>query len=176
MEEKRLSKIQEGILYFILYSFLGWCLETFYAFMVHGHFIKRGFLYGPICPIYGFGAILLLFNLKNVKGGNSIKFWISLIVFSVFEYIASFALEAVFNQRWWDYSNNFMNLQGRICLAFSIIWGFAGILFINHIHPFVKKQTEKILSKIPFVWQNIFLFILVGMLLADEVISIVNYL
>ena len=176
VKKEKLSKIQEGILYFILYSFLGWCLETFYAFTVHGYFVKRGFLYGPVCPIYGFGAILLIWNLKNVKGGNFIKFWISMIVFTVFEYIASFALEAIFNQRWWDYSNDFMNLQGRICLTFSIIWGFAGILFINHIHPFIKKKIDKIISQIPFIWQKIILFILVGILVADEIVSILNYL
>ena len=84
IKKEKLSKIQEAILYFMVYSFLGWCLETFYAFMVHGHFVKRGFLFGPICPIYGFSAILLICNLKNVKGGNFIKFWISMIVFSVF--------------------------------------------------------------------------------------------
>ena len=149
MEEKKLSKIQEGILYFILYSFLGWCLETFYAFMVYGYFVKRGFLYGPICPIYGFGAILLLYNLKNVKGGNFIKFWISLFVFSVFEYIASFALEAVFNQRWWDYSNNFMNLQGRICLAFLSIYFyllflFALLVLLNLLSNHILRESSSI--------------------------------
>ena len=74
VKREKLSDMQETILYFILYSFLGWCLETFYAFMVHGHFVKRGVLFGPMCPIYGFGAVLLIFNLKKIKAKRLKRF------------------------------------------------------------------------------------------------------
>ena len=163
VKREKLSDMQETILYFILYSFLGWCLETFYAFMVHGHFVKRGFLFGPMCPIYGFGAILLIFNLKKIKGNNLKKFFIAMIVFSAFEFIASFILEAIFH-------------QGRICLAFSIIWGLAGVLFVNNIHPFIEKRVDRLLRHIPFNLQKIMLMGLLFVFLLDEMLSIVSYL
>lgn len=176
VKREKLSDMQETILYFIVYSFIGWCLETFYAFMVLGRFVKRGFLFGPICPIYGFGAVLLIFNLKKIKGNNFKKFFIAMIVFSAFEFVASFILEAIFHQRWWDYSNDFMNLQGRICLAFSIVWGLVGVLFVNNIHPFIEKQVDKLLRHIPFNLQKMMLMGLLFVFLLDEMLSIVRYL
>ena len=140
---EKLSTKEKVILYFLVYSFLGWCLETIYAYMVFGHFVKRGFLYGPICPIYGFGAILLILNLKNIKEDNNIaKFLAAMISFSIFEYLASFILETIFHQRWWDYTGAFLNLQGRICITFSLLWGIIGVLFINYIHPWIKKKMN----------------------------------
>ena len=99
-----------------------------------------------------------------------------MIVFSAFEFVASLILEAIFHQRWWDYSNDFMNLQGRICLAFSIVWGLVGVLFVNNIHPFIEKQVDKLLRHIPFNLQKIMLMGLFFVFLLDEMLSIVSYL
>ena len=94
------EKLQNIILYFFIYSFIGWCLETIYAFLVLGHFVNRGFLIGPICPIYGFGAVLLILLLKNCKGKPVSEFIIAAFAFTVFEYIVSYVLEAIFGLRW----------------------------------------------------------------------------
>ena len=169
-----LSTKEKIIMYFLLYAFIGWCLETIYAFMVFGTFVKRGFLYGPICPIYGFGAILLICNLKKIKNNNIVKFFAAMILFTVFEYVASLILELLFNQRWWDYSNEFMNFQGRICLSFSILWGIFGVLFINYIHPFIENITNKVLKNIPIKIQRISIYIFVLIFFIDEIFSVLR--
>ena len=173
---EKLSSKERIILYFFIYSFFGWCLETIYAFMVFGHFVKRGFLYGPICPIYGFGAVLLIINLEKIKGNNFVKFLVAMIIFSLFEFLASWILETLFNQRWWDYSDQFMNLQGRICIIFSLLWGTIGVLFSNTIHPFIDKQIKKILYAKPIKFQKIILYNIIFIFMIDELFSIISYI
>lgn len=173
---EKLSTKEKIILYFFLYSFLGWCLETIYAFMVFGHFVKRGFLFGPICPIYGFGAILLIMNLEKIKKNNWLKFLIAMILFSAFEFIASWILEILFHQRWWDYSTAFLNIQGRICLTFSLLWGAIGVLFSNLIHPYVEKKINKLLDRIPFKIQKTLLGTFSIILVIDEILSVMKYI
>lgn len=177
VKNEKLSTKEEIILYFLIYSFIGWCLETIYAYIVFKHFVKRGFLYGPICPIYGFGAILLIFNLRNIKDGNNIaKFLISMISFSMFEYVASFLLEILFHQRWWDYTNEFMNFQGRICLTFSLLWGIIGILFINIIHPWVKNNINRLTIHISIKIKKALIYFTVIIFIIDEFFSILKYI
>lgn len=171
-----LSNVQKYILFFFIYAFLGWLLETLYSFYSLGHFTKRGFLYGPLCPIYGYGALILTIFLSNYRK-NSIKlFFLSAIVFSVFEYIVSYALDALFAKSWWDYTNEFMNLNGRISIFYTFAWGIIAILFINHIHPFLKKKVELILSKIPYFIQTIIIRCMVAIFLADTILSCIKYL
>lgn len=151
----RLSKIEYYLLYFFIYAFIGWLSETLYSIYELGHFTKRGFLYGPICPIYGYGALILLLFFRQYKR-NSIKlFFISMVVLSALEYYVGFAMEALFKSHWWDYTNEFFNLNGRISILFSFVWGIAAILFLNHIHPFINKNLNKyVFKKIPIVIQS----------------------
>ena len=145
MQKETIKKIENLIIYFFIFSLIGWIAEILYAIKVEGTFVKRGFLYGPICPIYGFGAIMLItinnFINKHTKS-NIIKFVIFSMIFTVFEYLVSLVFELIFNIRWWDYSNELLNLNGRICLMFSIIWGIAGILFINHAYMPIKNKIS----------------------------------
>lgn len=97
--KKQLNDMQKLVLYFVIYSFLGWILETIFALFVLGKFVKRGFLYGPVCPIYGFGAVLIILTLKKFKGKKTKEFFISMIVFSVFEYVVSWLFEMIFHLR-----------------------------------------------------------------------------
>lgn len=174
---EKLSTKEKMILYFFIYAFIGWCLETIYAIMVFGHFVKRGFLFGPICPIYGFGAIFLIIILEKVKKNNNfVKFLVAMITFSIFEFIASWILETMFHQRWWDYSGAIFNIQGRICITFSLIWGFIGVIFSNIIHPFIKKHMNKILYKIPYRLQKISVYTCILFFIVDEVLSIMKYI
>ena len=168
---EKLSTKEKIILYFFIYAFIGWCLETFYAFTVFGHFVKRGFLFGPICPIYGFGAVLLIINLSKIKGNNFKKFIVAMLVFSAFEFIASWILEVVFHQRWWDYSDAIFNIQGRICLSFSLLWGIIGVLFANFIHPFIKGKVDKGVSRSTLKVQRVLLYSFLGILLVDFIAS-----
>lgn len=172
----KLSNFQNHILYFFIFAFLGWLLETLYSFYELGHFTKRGFLYGPICPIYGFAAIILLTTLKKYKN-NSIKLFLySIIIFSAFEYAVSFILDALFAAHWWDYTEDFFNLNGRISIFYSFAWGIIAILFINHIFPFIEKKINVILEKIPFIMQSITLDTILVVFLVDTLLSCVRYI
>ena len=104
------------------------------------------------------------------------KFLISMIVFSIFEFAASWILEMVFHLRWWDYSDAMFNIQGRICLSFSIVWGLAGLVFSNFLHPFIKRKTEKLLERIAFPIQRMTIYTLASVLIIDFVLSSIKYI
>ena len=136
------------IFMFFVYSACGWFGESLYrtggAFLRKGgdkRIINSGFLYGPICPIYGAGALAFTIALVNTGlatpdvAGFLRVFFIGMILADIVEYVTSYIMEKLFNARWWDYSNNFLNLHGRICFKHSIIWGFASLLFVYGINP-----------------------------------------
>ncbi len=164
------------LLYFLIYAIIGWLLETLYAVTTLGHFVKRGFLYGPLCPIYGWGAVILITCLKKYKTKPIKLFIYSTIIFSVFEYVAGFALDALFCARWWDYTNDFMNLNGRISIFFSFAWGIIALIFMHIIHPFIEKITKKVINKIPIKLQTIVIHIAFIVLVADTILSSMKYL
>ena len=172
----KLPKKYMYILYFFIFSCLGWILETLYSFIVLGHFTNRGFLYGPICPIYGFGALILIIFLSKYKNSALKLFTYSAVVFSAFEYFVSYMLEALFQTYWWDYSNDFFNLNGRISIFYSFAWGIIAIIFCGHIYPFFKKKLNTILSKTPYNLKISILNLLVITWIVDTVISFINYL
>jgi len=116
------------ILYFSIYSFLGWVMETTYASIIQRKFINRGFLNGPFTPIYGFGAVLIIQSLKwieNIYGNNYTSVLmciiISTLLVTLLEFITGFTLEKMFNSKWWDYSDYAMNIMGYICLKYSLL-------------------------------------------------------
>ena len=103
-------------LQFICYAFIGYVAEVIYCSYMQKKIVYRGFLFGPICPIYGYGAIILILFMNTYKN-HSIKLFVyASIVFSAFEYFVGFALEAIFGIVWWDYTTEFFNLNGRICV------------------------------------------------------------
>lgn len=175
VETEQLSEKQKLLLYFFTYSFLGWILETAYGILTLGVFNKRGFLYGPVCPIYGFGAILLIECLKKIKTNSFGKFFISMIAFTIFEYVVSVVLESLFGLRWWDYTGEPFNFQGRISLAFSIAWGIIGVIFVDKIHPFIKRKLERYTIRFPHKVQVVVLNIFLVIILIDFVMSIIKY-
>ena len=121
--------------WFIIYSFLGWLYETIYCFIDQGRYDKRGFLFGPVCPIYGVCIVLaiLLFSYR-IKNYLALFFSCALLA-SIVEYLVSFGMEYIFGKRWWDYSNQVLNLNGRICLGAAIVFGLSGIVIIRYLHP-----------------------------------------
>lgn len=173
---KRLSKFFIFFIYFLIFAFIGWVLETFYSLYELGHFTKRGFLYGPICPIYGFGALILMMFFTKYKKKSIRLFFYASFVFSIFEYVVSYGMDALFATKWWDYTNEFFNLNGRISIFYSFIWGIAAILFVNHIYPFFKKKVNTILSKIPYKVQLYTLQCLGVILLVDTIMSFIRQL
>ena len=106
---------------FVAYSFLGWCCETTYCSIGAGHFINRGFLSGPVCPVYGFGAMAVILLLEPVKNSAALVFLLGMAVASVLEYITGWLLETLFHTKWWDYSTYRFNIHGRVCLRNSLM-------------------------------------------------------
>lgn len=101
----------------------GWVCEEIFCLISTHQFVKRGFLFGPICPIYGYAAVALILFFQEYKDKPVKLFFITSIVFTIFEYVTDYFLQALFATRWWDYTGQFMNLNGRIMLPFSIVWG-----------------------------------------------------
>ena len=170
------DKIIDYISYFFIYSFLGWIIETIYAILINGYFVKRGFLYGPICPIYGFGAVILIMATKRLYGKPFMKFIISTIAFTVFEYLVSLVLEMLFGLRWWDYSNDFLNIQGRVSLLYSIFWGLTGVFLLEKLHPKVEDFIQKMNAKISKNAQGVLVSIFIVTIIVDTVFSTIRYI
>lgn len=118
-----------------IYSFLGWCLEVIYATTKNGKFVNRGFLNGPVCPIYGFGAVIVLLLLQSFLDNTIILFFASIILTSTLEFLTGLILEKFLHKKWWDYSNEPFNIKGYICLRFSIAWGFICVFVLKLVNP-----------------------------------------
>ena len=123
--------IAEYFLYFIIYSFLGWTMEVICKLVELKKFVNRGFLIGPICPIYGYGVLAIVLIIGSFKGDLLAVFLKSILVCSILEYLTSYLMEKIFKARWWDYSNKKFNLNGRICLETKIP---KGIIEIGRAH------------------------------------------
>lgn len=127
--------IYETLFLFFIYAFLGWCAEVSYHAVVTGKFINRGFLNGPVCPVYGIGALSVLFLLKPFQENLFLLFLFSVILTSVLEFLVGFLLEKIFHARWWDYSEEPFHLGPYLCLKFSLMWGFACVFVIKFLQP-----------------------------------------
>lgn len=134
--------------YFFIYAFLGWITEVIFATLKTGKFVNRGFLNGPVCPIYGVGMALCVLLLNPLE-----KYWWLLILVggtlaTLLELITGFVLDKIFKTKWWDYSKEPFNFRGYICLRFAILWGFAVLLVFKTLVPL----TNKIIEAIPKKW------------------------
>ncbi len=174
-QKKKLPRIYLYFIYFLIFSFVGWLLETCFSFYSLGHFTKRGFLFGPLCPIYGWGALMLIIFFSTYKKHNLKLFVYAAILFTVFEYVVSYGMEALFSLKWWDYTSEFMNLNGRVSIFYSFAWGIIAILFVNFIYPFFKKKINIVLSKIPYRIQVISVYVLFAVFVTDTVLSCIKY-
>ena len=149
-----------GFLFFI-YSFLGWLNEVNLSLFQHHKFINRGFLIGPILPIYGCGGVIMTLTLTQFKDHPIAVFALAVVVCSILEYVTSYIMEKLFNNRWWDYSDMKFNLNGRICLECASAFGLGAILMIYLINPFIVPIIETIPLNIRAI---IFICIVIGMI------------
>ena len=153
-------RYQEFYLIFFIYSFLGWCWETFPCSAIELDKIhNRGFLLGPICPIYGLGASLSFGLLKNFQSSLWI-FIYSAFLSCLIEYIIGYLLERFFHKRWWDYSNYPFQIKRRVCLYGLLIFGLANILIVKKITPilflFLSLSSDKLINIILFLFVTCF--------------------
>ncbi len=156
----------------LVYSFLGWCCEVAFAAVRRGIFVNRGFLNGPVCPIYGFGVLIVLLVLEPVKENLALLFFGSMVLTSALEFFIGFIMEQFFHDKWWDYSENPFNIKGYICLEFSLVWGAACVLVVDVIHPMIFKLICAIPEK-PSLWLMVFF---TAVLIADAIITLWNLL
>ncbi len=134
--------------YFIVYSFIGYIIETLFAIVTTGIWESRqSFLYGPFLGIYGVGAVLILLFCKYFDKNNFTLFIGGYIIGSLTEYILSFLIEVVLETKWWDYSGKILNVNGRVCLLYSIFWGILTMLLVRKINPIIDKISNKIQAK-----------------------------
>lgn len=160
--------------YFLVYSFLGWCTEVAYQAVKRGQIINRGFLNGPVCPIYGFG-VLAVFRMLEAAGKGDLHVQNALMVFifgvvlaTAVELFGGWALDKLFHARWWDYSDQPFNLHGYICLEFSIIWGLGILLVVRGVNPAVTHALSLVPERVGWVLIAIFMAVFV----ADLIISV----
>lgn len=156
MEEKKLKRkftingisIWRILAYFIIYSVVGYIIETIYGMITKGVWESRqSFLYGPFCGIYGLGAVVMIVCLHKFPKKYNVLFVGGFIVGSIVEYAVSLFGELVLGVKWWDYSNMPLNLNGRICVYFSIFWGFLSIYLIASLNPKIDRLIDWIKSK-----------------------------
>lgn len=125
----------QWLLIFYIYCFLGWCFESTVVSIQQRHAVNRGFLRGPMLPIYGFGATMLLHISLPLHDRPIALFLWSMIAATIFEYLVGWLMETMFKVKYWDYSEHRFQFQGRICLQSSICWGFMGLILARFIHP-----------------------------------------
>lgn len=165
-------ELHEILLCFFIYGFLGWCTEVAFAAAKEKRFVNRGFLNGPICPIYGIGVVAVVLLLMPYKNQLFILYVVSIIVVTALEWVTGFILEKLFHSKWWDYSNMPLNLNGYVCLLFSLIWGVACVVIVKWIHPLIYKGV-KILPD----WLGTVLLVVLGIgILADLYVTVTNIL
>lgn len=148
---------------FFVYAFLGWCTEVCYAALETGEFVNRGFLNGPVCPVYGFGVVIVLGCLTPLSDNLPVLFIGSVLLTSILEWLTGFVLEKLFHQRWWDYSDEPFNLSGYVCLRFSIAWGLACVFVVKLLHPTILT----LIGLCPRILGIVLLGILSGIMAVD---------
>ena len=123
----------------IIYSFFGWVWETCYVSVKSGKFVNRGFINGPLCTIYGFGAVSVYMILRPFSDNLLYLYLGGIVVATALEYVTAVLMESIFHTSWWDYSDNKFNFQGRICLGASLGWGAFTVILFKVLHPFVES-------------------------------------
>lgn len=158
------------LMYFIIYSFLGWVMESVLKTIVQKKPVNSGFLYGPFCPIYGFGAIIMFLFLDRFKNNIIILFLMAFFILSLWEYIVGWLLEKIFHTKYWDYTNYKFNISGRVCLLNSLFWGFLGVIFTKYIHPFIIEKIDIMQTRDLILYTTILIVIMI----IDMIITIIK--
>ncbi len=155
-------------LLFYFYCLCGWVWESCYVSARQGRWVNRGFLHGPLLPIYGSGAIIILFAVIPVEDNLYLVWLFGMLAATALEYVTGAAMERLFKVRYWDYSNQRFNLNGHICLTSSIAWGFFSILLVRFVHP----PVGRLLARVPALVVDPAALALTAAFAADVVCSV----
>ena len=169
------KKILRYISYFIIYSFIGCLLETIFGLLSKGVIESRqSFLFGPFCIIYGIGAILIIRFLSKYKNQTLKLFIISCLIGTALEFLMSYFCEIIFHFKWWDYSGMKLNINGRTCLYFSVMWGILGIILIKIVNPFLDNILNYISQNVRYEILKISICLITGFLIFDASVSYIG--
>lgn len=155
-------------LYFAFYAFVGWCIEVIYMTLELGRFQNRGFLYGPICPIYGFGMVAIIMALTPLLYNGFLLYIGSVVLCTTLELIVGIGMEKIFHNTWWDYSHEKFNYKGYICLKVSLLWGVGCLIVMRIVHPAVAK----IIDLMPIWLGNILIYVIYTVIFVDLIASL----
>ena len=150
-----------------LHSFIEWLYETIICSIGQRHFVNRGFLNGPYCPIYGTGALLMILILGHLTNPVAL-FLLGAIVACVLEYLTSYGMEKLFHARWWDYSKRLLNINGRVCLLGAVVFGLFSVLLILMIHPVICGWVDAV----PILYRRVLTVVIFAGFIVDTVSSV----
>lgn len=157
-------------LYFVLYSFMGWVMETCYCSILERRLVPRGFLYGPVCPIYGGGVTLMILFFTPLKKNLVLFYIVAVVVMTSWEYLVGWMLEVTTHVKYWDYSQYRFNLKGRVCLWVALTWGVLSYIVIFFIHPPIQSRVQDLPMWLEFMLCGAFL----ALLAVDATLTIRN--
>ena len=164
--------IWKFLVYLIIYSVIGFLLETLYAILMEGIIESRkSFIYGPFCIVYGIAAIILILSLRKYKSNKFKLFFYGMILGAIIEYLSSLIGEIFLHVKWWDYSNSFFNINGRTCLFFAIIWGILSIFLIDYFNPKLERALDQVLTKISFYKFRTIVTSIIVFMIFDAILS-----
>lgn len=164
--------MEQYYLFFLTYSFLGWCMESTLFSVREKRFVNRGFLNGPLCPVYGIGMVIIIYFLEPFYNNILLLFLLGMLLASILEFITGFLLEKLFKTRWWDYSKRKYNIDGYICLQNSLAWGVLCVIMIKVIQPEVVRFIDSFNSTALHTFSLATLTILI----IDMIVTIANLL
>lgn len=155
--------------FFIIYCFLGWCCEVAFKSIRKGSFVNSGFLNGPVCPIYGFGIVLVLLLLEPLQKNVFLLFIGAVVLTSLLELVTGYLMNVIFHTKWWDYSKKKFNIGGYVCLQFSLIWGIGCVALLKFVQPLIETFVKIIPVKLGTV---LLVIMLVGMVVDTALTAI----
>ena len=158
--------------YFIIYSFLGWAMESAYVSVNAKKWVNRGFINGPFCPIYGTGALLILLTLEPVADSLPLLFVGGFLIATIVEYLIGLILEKLFHATWWDYSQKPFNIKGRVCLERSVEWGILTAFVMRVVQPVIADFV----AAIPRAWGEFAATLLLAYLAVDTTVTVLHIL
>ena len=164
-----LYQLAQYVAWFFLYACAGWLYEVVYSLVKHGRFINRGFFYGPVCPIYGAGALMAVVLIGRIAN-PLVAFVTGALAAGAMEFATSWVLERAFHARWWDYSDWPLNIQGRVCLAGVTAFGLMMLLVSHVIQPAVARLTQALPAPVLLVLAGV----LLAVFLTDFVLSVLH--
>lgn len=167
-----MASLYDLLWYFLIYAFLGWCTEVVFCTVTTGKLVNRGFLNGPVCPIYGFGMTLVLCVLEPFSEHLWLLFIGGVVLTSAVELLGGWALKKFFHTTWWDYSDKPFNIGGYVCLQFSLIWGFCVVTVVRLVHP----MFTALVHWVPQVPGIVLLCLFFAVLLTDAVLTVLTIL